>query len=453
MGERTEGTDQPSRRSYLRRVAAIGTVGGLAGCLNQGESEQPTPTATETATPTAEPTATASPTTATPTATATATPTETEEATPTPTPADPRVLWVAPDGDDDATGSEDEPLRTFDEAVNNRAKPGDTVRAKPGVYRQFLTMRQGGQPGAPITITGPPDAILRPDPGAAQILRIHHSHVHLTGLTIDGLLDPERKFDTLDAWAAIGVDISPYAGFKDETPDYLTDIVVEPHRIGGAKGTLIAPTRIRNASIGGFEVTAPAGMRYDERMPNTEEGHNRELVYIGTSPGNLDRSVYPWEGLDRTRNVRIHHIDNSAGYPHSELVDIKVGSTDIMVEYCTDRGGGAQTDNNPAGAISVKGRDCTVRWNDLAEAPYTMEFDPWYPGGDASEWGQDNAVYGNHLHDFTKAAIRFIDETSPDEQRLFCGNTVDDGPGSYEYATSECGGDVPSGDGVGHEGG
>jgi hypothetical protein len=420
-------------------MATVGGFGGVAGCLGSNDDDTPTSsTATQPDTPSR---------TETPTATAT----DSEESTETP--PDPTVLWVAPDGDDGAAGTEDDPLRTFDAAVNRRADPGDTIRAKPGVYRQFLTMRRGGDPGAPITITGPPEAILRPEPGAGQILRIHHSHVHLTGLTIDGVLDRERKFETLDAWAAIGVDVSPYAGFKDDWPEYLTDIVVEPHRIGGAKGTLIAPTRIRNASIGGFEVTAPAGMRYDERMPTTAEGHNRELVYIGTSPGNLDRSAYPWDGLDRTRNVRVHHIDNSAGYPHSELADIKVGSTDITVEYCTDRGGGAQTDGNPAGAVSVKGNRCTVRWNDLGEAPYTMEFDPWYPQGDASEWGQDNAIYGNHFHDFSKRAFRFYDDTSPAEQRVFCGNRVTAGPGTYDYATGECGSDVPDGDGIGHTGG
>jgi hypothetical protein len=430
-----------SRRSYLRRVAALGTITGLAGCAGGSDTDTTTaPTATT-------PTSTDTPTTAARTTT------EETTAEQTTTEVEPRDIWLAPDGDDDATGREDDPLATFDTAVNDRANPGDTVRAKPGVYQQFLTMRQGGAPGAPITITGPPEAVVRPEPGAAQIFRIHHSHVHLTGLTIDGLLDPERKFETLSAWAAIGVDVSPYAAFKDETPAYLTDIVVEPHRIGGAKGTLISPTRIRDASIGGFEVTAPAGMRYDERMPNTEEGHNRELVYIGTSPGNLDRSSYPWDGLDRTRNVRIHHIDNSAGYPHSELVDIKVGSTDITVEYCTDRGGGAQTDDNPAGAVSVKGRNCTVRWNDLADAPYTLEFDPWYPGGDASQWGEDNAIYGNYLHDYSKGAVRFYDVTGPDEQRVFCGNRIGDGLGSYDYATGDCGSDVPSGDGVGHDAG
>ena len=437
-GGATPSTSTPSRRRLLAGLGAAG-VFGLAGCSGD---------------PGSDPLATGSPTDSpTPGPTATDEPTATDTPEPTETPADPTLLWVAPDGDDDAAATEDDPLRTFDEAVNSRADPGDTVRAKPGVYRQFLTMRQGGEPGAPITITGPPDAVLCPDPGGAQILRIHHSHVHLTGLTIDGLLDPERKFETLDAWASIGIQISPYAPFKEETPAYLTDVVIEPHRIGGARGTLVAPTRIRNASIGGFEVTAPAGMAYDPRMPDTREGHNRELVYIGTSPGNLDEPNYPWDGLDRTRNVRVHGIDNSAGHAHSELVDIKVGSTDVTTEYCTDRGGGAQTDDNPAGAVSVKGNRCTVRWNDLAAAPYTLEFDPYYPGGDAEAWGQDNAIYGNHLHGFSEAAVRFPDyaKAGPEEQRVFCGNRIEDGLGSYPYATGECGADVPKGDGVGYE--
>jgi len=435
-GDATAVAATSNRRRFLGSIGAACAV-SLAGC---GGSE-------ETATP-----ADSTPSTATErgpeTTTATERPTESTAA------PDPSVLWVAPDGDDDAAGTADDPLRTFDTAVNDRAEPGDTIRAKPGVYRQFLTMRRGGEPGAPITITGPPDAIVRPEPGAAQILRIHHSHVHLTGLSIDGLLAPDRRFETLDAWAAIGVDISPYAAFKPATPEYLTDIVVEPHRIGGSKGTLIAPTRLRNASIGGFEVTAPAGMRYDERMPDTATGHNRELVYIGTSPGNLDKDAYPWEGLDRTRNVRVHHIDNSAGYAHSEIVDVKVGSEDITVEHCTDRGGGAQTDDNPAGAVSVKGNRCTVRWNDLAEAPHTLEFDPYYPQGDVADWGRDNLIYGNYLHDFGESAIRFPDygKASPDEQRVFCGNRIENGSGTYPYATGSCGEEVPTERPTGHEG-
>lgn len=117
---------------------------------------------------------------------------------------------------------------------------GRTGRHGPGEARRLPAVPHdaaGRGARAPITITGPPDAVLRPDPGAAQILRIHHSHVHLTGLSIDGLLAPERRFEALDAWAAIGVDISPYAPFKKATPDYLTDIVVEPHRVGGSRGS------------------------------------------------------------------------------------------------------------------------------------------------------------------------------------------------------------------------
>jgi hypothetical protein len=214
MTERTNERQLPTRRSYLRGLVTVGAFGGLAGCQGQDEDGQMTPTAVPT--PTETPANSETPArTETPTATTTKTETPSPDEGEMSTPREPRVIWLSPDGDDDAAGTEDDPLRTFDAAVNRRAKPGDTVRAKSGVYRQFLTMRRGGEPGAPITTTGPPDAILRPEPGAGQILRIHHSHVHLTGLTIDGLLDPDRKFEALSSWAAIGVDISPYAGFNE----------------------------------------------------------------------------------------------------------------------------------------------------------------------------------------------------------------------------------------------
>jgi hypothetical protein len=104
--------------------------------------------------------------------------------------------------------------------------------------------------------------------------------------------------------------------------------------------------------------------------------------------------------------------------------------------------------------VSVKGNRCTVRWNDLGEVPYTLEFDPYYPQGDVEPWARDNAIYGNYIHDFS-AAARFPDygKATPGDQRVFCGNRIEDGPGSYPYATGDCGTGVPAGDGVGHEAG
>lgn len=53
--------------------------------------------------------------------------------------------------DDDNTGDADAPLRSISEAVR-RAKPGDTVLVRPGVYRETVTLERSGRPDAPITL-------------------------------------------------------------------------------------------------------------------------------------------------------------------------------------------------------------------------------------------------------------------------------------------------------------
>lgn len=134
-----------------------------------------------------------------------------------------------------------------------------------------------------------------------------------------------------------------------------------------------------------------------------------------------------------------------------------MGCESLTVEYCTSRGAGAQTDGVPAGAISPKSVDCTIRWNDIGACPIGMEFDPYAPGDmtDAIEWAEDNEIYGNYVHDYTEAAFKFSETRTgtpePGDQRVFCGNVVE-GPDAdaYDYATGDCGSAVPAGDGVGH---
>lgn len=58
--------------------------------------------------------------------------------------------WVdATLGDDQAAGSEAEPFRTIG-AGASAAQPGDTVRVRPGVYRETVVPPRGGTDGAPI---------------------------------------------------------------------------------------------------------------------------------------------------------------------------------------------------------------------------------------------------------------------------------------------------------------
>jgi len=164
------------RRTFLKTTSTVG-VGGVAGCQsNQENQERSTPT--ETRTDTQEPNTGQ---------TSSQTEQEPEE-------SDRSVYYVAEDGTDSNLGSTEKPLATIHEGLQ-RAVPGDTIEVDSGTYREehapgepLQTIRDG-EPGAPITITGPEDAVLRPS------LRIKHSHIRLEGLTIEALVDPERRDD------------------------------------------------------------------------------------------------------------------------------------------------------------------------------------------------------------------------------------------------------------------
>jgi hypothetical protein len=432
-----------NRRPFLK-VVTVGGLSGLAGCQENPPTESPrgqTPSATVT----------------TPTATPTDTPAETD--TPTATEADDSLLWVSTrDGNDDWPGTQDSPLASIQAAVQE-AGPGDTIRVRPGEYNHRIKTVRSGEPGNPITVTGPPEAVLRPKGLTGAAVWIRHSHFHVRGLTLDGLSEPDRKFETKDAYVNNLVMLDRGDNFE-EGVEYLQDIVVEPHRAGYSSGSLFELNRVRNASFGNFELIGPPGMEMDPRVDDHEEGHAREIFYCGVSAGDIHDDYYPWDDLDRSQNIRIHHVDNSAGYPHSELVDIKVGCSNVTVEYCTDRGAGAQLDGVSAGAISPKGKQCTIRWNDLGDCVTGVEFDPYAPldEHDVSNWARDNEIYGNYIHDYSNAAIAFLERPeyrpSPEGQRIFCGNRIE-GPDAdeYAYATGDCGPDVPTTDEIGHLGG
>ena len=62
-------------------------------------------------------------------------------------------IYVSPDGNDKNSGSAKAPFRTIGFAAS-KAKPGDTVKIGPGVYREQITFRKSGKKGAPITFAG-----------------------------------------------------------------------------------------------------------------------------------------------------------------------------------------------------------------------------------------------------------------------------------------------------------
>lgn len=367
----------------------------------------------------------------------------------------PNTIFVAEDGARSASGTADDPLDSIRVAVS-RAEPGDTVQVRPGEYEELLRPPRGGEPGEPITVTGPPDAVLRSDPRRYNVVLIRHSHVHITGLTIDGLEDPDAP-DEVDSYSrAQLVQTRP----PTDTDEYLTDIVISPHRIGNTQKSIVSMERTRNAEVGPFRVIGPAGAKY---LFADRAGHNGEIVYVGTSPSNLETDWHPWAEYDQSSDILIHHIDNSEGYGHSELVNTKLGTHDVTVEYCTDGGGSRNTEDSPAASVRFQSFDATLRWCDLRDGRgYGVEIasfkarDAQEERSDPSEiqrrGGTDNSVYGNRITGFDDAAIAYpVDSQTEADQRRVCGNEYDGE--SMGDPDASCSSDLPQGDGIGHTGG
>ena len=367
----------------------------------------------------------------------------------------PDTLFVDTEGSLEAPGTTDDPLDSIETALY-QAEPGDTIQVRPGVYRELIEPPKGGQPDNPITITGPPDAILKSDPRKYNVVLIRHSHIHITGLTIDGLENPDAPDEVNSYSRAQLVQARP----PTDTDQYLTDIVVSPHRIGNTQKSLVSLERTRNAEVGPFRVIGPAGTKY---LLTDRAGHNGEIVYLGTSPSNLETDWHPWAEYDQSSNILVHHIDNSEGYGHSELVNTKLGTHDITVEYCTDGGGSQNTEDSPAASIRFQSFDATVRWCDLqngmghgVEIASFKARDAQQNQSNPSEiqrrGGTDNAVYGNRITGFDEAAIAYpVESQTQIDQRHICNNEYDgqsmgdpDGP---------CPSGTPTGDGIGHTGG
>lgn len=375
-----------------------------------------------------------------------------------------KMIHVKPEGGPFNSGAEADPLGSIDRAINF-ADPGDTVYVHPGTYVETVKIHEGGSAENPIILTGPPEAILKPPEGSQEAcLQIDGSYIHLTGLTIDGLHNPDepRNPDSYHPDKLIKINSE-----ADDPDAYLEGLVVSPHRIGNASQSLINSVQFKDSTIGGFKVIGPAGARW---LFDDTEGHNGEIVYLGTSIDN--RVGRGYDEYDRTRNIRVHHIDNSEGHPHAELVDCKEGTSNITIEYCTDAGG-IQSDDSPfSSAIPLRGYDCTVRWNIIQNAEGSgIEIGPWgtlsnpeYLGEAETEFdrrlGTGHTIYGNVFTGNALDAIDFFRESQvpgretnpgPEAQRLICGNFVD----AYSDGNPEkaCDSEHPSTDGVGHLGG
>lgn len=423
-----------NRRGVL--AAGLAAVTSLAGCST---SQNDTST---------------SPTPGDPTATESASQTATAE-------SKPETLVVSPNGADSNPGTSDAPIGSIQEALD-RAEAGTTISLTSGVHTQgdpdrpVGITRRGGTPDNPIRIVGPRDAVVRgPETKLVSkpLFHITHSHVHLSGMTLDGLTKPGRSED--HRWYRRKlVDVSP-PSWQDTYPDYLTDVKVMPRAAGNARGKLISSYRTNNLEIGGFEVIGPAGVEY--YLGDADGYVLGAIVSLGRSSNNFGTSHYPWEGPDESHNIHVHHILQQNDHAHTELVKFHAGNYDATVEYCTDTGGMTRS------AIRLAAGQSTVRWCILSNSPRNgvSVAVPAMKENDAYEAfsvipesrfpARNNAIHGNKLAGNADGGIGYSApewfETGPGYQRVICGNDTGDG------SEPPCSNDVPSGDGTGYSGG
>lgn len=435
-----------NRLSRRQMLAVLGGTGTLAGCAGTSEEKsQASPTA--------------SPPTRTESTTVSEVPDETntgsEEPTEEPS-AD--LIYVSPDGDDSNPGTEEEPFQTILRALDT-VQPGETVYLLPGEYRQRIVTINPAEPDNPITLTGSKDAVVRPteqiDKDFYYPVKIQHSHYRITGFTINGLHTPDAPKDPKSYTQRL-IQIAP----DPETSEYLENVVFAPHGIGNTRRALVSVVHTKDSEFGPFKMIGPAGVQY---LYGDVKSHIGEILYIGQPLQVYEDGAqgYHWDTYDQTRNLHIHHIDNSEGYHHAEMVDCKDGTRNITIEYCTDAGGSANNDPFSPQSIHVRGHDCTIRWNHLANGNGNG-VEVYKPGEEKlfPEFGftqevvdkiaTDNEIYGNEIYDFGGKAIALDDETK-DAQRHICGNDIrGDTNGDPEKA---CSNELPDGDSVGHTGG
>lgn len=380
------------------------------------------------------------------------------------------IVVSASSGSSSGAGTTDDPLETIEGGLK-AAEPGQTVSVEPGTYFEEVYSYRSGTEEEPITITGPADAVVRPKAGQTHspLFTFNDSHIHLTGLTLNGLHDPESPGD-LEQYTGPLVETKPV-----DTDEYLRDVKFMPHAVGNSRNAVFQPIRTNHMEIGEFRVVGPAGVQH---LVGDEPGHVGEIVYLGTAPGNVHDDWYPWDTLDESHDVHVHHIANTEGHPHAELVDVKGGVSDVTIEYCTDLGGAGSYvlpdhSERSEAAIHLGGTETTLRWCRIESTQgHAVEVGNWgaahpeeaaenldrsLPEG-AYDTGRRNAIYGNRFVEIGGLAIRYpTDEGEivagygPDEQRIVCGNAVSGD--THGTPDRPCPGSVPTSGEIGHLGG
>lgn len=314
----------------------------------------------------------------------------------------PRQYYVAPNGDDEATGAT--PLTAFATLQHalGQVQPGDTIHLLPGDYRENVVSLVDGRAEAPITIMGPADAIVRGAGAASAAFYLTHNHYTLVGFTIDGLYgDPAEK--------------------EGYTQKLLYVQGTQPKT--GVTGLRVLNMTFRNA--GGECLRLRYFAQQNEIAYSTfttcglldfafgEGGKNGEAIYIGTSSTQWADGKNPTPDPDESRDNWIHHnVMNTQG---NECVEMKEGATANLVEQNSCTG---QLDPD-SGGIGVRGNGNIIRYNVV----YGNVGAGVRLGGhevDGIQYGVANEIYGNQLFNNVAGGVN----VAIGPQTKICGNQL-----------------------------
>lgn len=317
--------------------------------------------------------------------------------------------FVSPSGSDSNDGSNSgRAFRTIQKAIDV-ALPGSTVNLAAGTYLQDVQSRRDATSGAPITITGPPNAVVK-GAGITQIVEINHDHHVLQGFTLDGRFGSGMSASNYRKKLLYAQGVQTRSGVTglrvlDMT---LTNALDECVRLRYfAQGNELAGNTISNCGIQDFQLGGG--------------GKNGEGIYIGTAPEQLRDGNNPTNDRDLSRDNFVHDnfIDTNGG----ECVDVKEAATDNLIEdnRCT---GSLDPDG---GGLNSRGNANIFRGNEV----YGHLGAGIRLGGDSPTDGIDNSVYDNVIRDNQVGGIKLM--ASP--QAKICGNTMSDNKGGDAVGT------------------
>ncbi|WP_020410200.1 DUF1565 domain-containing protein [Hahella ganghwensis] len=309
-----------------------------------------------------------------------------------------RTYHASPDGDDVNSGTESEPMKTINVALE-LAQPGERIFLHDGHYYQDVRTVRDGEADRPILIYGSKEAQLHGE-FDAHVVEIHHDFIHLRGFTIDG------KFA------------------EEETPESYRGSLIwvqGMELMSGPRGVVIRAMRLRNAAgeclrmryfVSEAEIFGNSFYNCGVLDFQFNEGSkNGEAIYIGTAPDQWANGKNLTSDPDRTHHIWIH--DNSFLTNGNECVDIKDGSVYNLVEHniCT-----GQKDPN-SGGFNVQG-DYNVVRNNISFANNGAGIRVGGHMVNGNQYGVENDIYGNVFFDNGHAAVKVM--ASP--QSNVCGN-------------------------------